>query len=231
LGIKIKDLPTFERPREKAKRYGIETLSNVELLALIIGSGTKGKSAIDISYEIIYNNKGLNNLLSTSHLELEKVKGISSVTSLKIGALFELYHRLNLLQEGENEKYSQESIFKKYAQNLNDTKQEHFGIIILNSNNKILREKIIYKGTSTEIPVSCLEIIKEVILVNGKQIIVFHNHPSGNSLPSDKDAFFTNELLRELNRIGVKLIDHVVLGDNNYYSFKDKILYELTNNL
>lgn len=228
MGIKIKLLPELERPREKAVRYGIETLSNIELLTMIVGSGTVGHSALDISYELINTFKGLKNLVSTSYIELKQVKGISDITALKLGATFELLRRYIVNDsEDENEEIDAKSIYLKYAKNLNDTGQENFGIIILNRNNKILREKFLYKGTNSEVSISYYELIKELLLVNGKHIYVFHNHPLGDATPSQKDVFFTRGLIQELQKIGVKLIDHVVLGDENFYSFKDGVLYEL----
>ena len=228
MGVKIKELPINERPREKAIRYGVENLSNIELLTIIIGSGTKGYSAMDISYELFNQYKGMKNLVSSSSSELEKIKGISKATSLKLTAVFELFKRI----EGDNfgdeyEIISPEHIYKKYARIMNDTKQENVGVIILNKNKKILREKILYKGTQSEVSISYFEVIKEALLVNGKHLYVFHNHPSGDSTPSTRDVFFTRGLMQELDRIGIKLIDHVVLGDENFYSFKQATMFEL----
>jgi DNA repair protein RadC len=114
---------------------------------------------------------------------------------------------------------------------LGGLQHEECWALYLASSGRVLERMRISQGGVQATVVDCKLIIKRALELLAVQIVLVHNHPSGNSLPSDKDAFFTNELLRELNRIGVKLIDHVVLGDNNYYSFKDKILYELTNNL
>ena len=229
MGIGIKELPINERPREKAERYGVQTLSNIELLTIIIGSGTKGYSAMDISYELLNCFKGLSNLSASDFQELRKVKGISKATALKIAAVFEVAKRIEMNKfEPEEMHINSEIIYQKYARAMNDTKQEIFGVIILNKNKKILREKLLYKGTNTEVSISYFEVIKEVIIVGGKHIYVFHNHPSGNSEPSEKDVMFTQGLLKELKRLNIKLIDHVVLGDQNYYSFKEATIFEIS---
>jgi DNA repair protein RadC len=228
LGINIKLLPELERPREKAVRYGIETLSSIELLAILIGSGVKGHSAIDIAYNLTSSFKGFQNLVSTSYEHLKDIKGISNVTALKLGATFELIKRLNLTLEDEGEtSLNSETIYRKYAKNLNSSGQENFGLILLNGKQKVIREKFLYKGTSNELSVSYFEVVKEVLLSNAKHIYVFHNHPSGDATPSSRDVLFTRGLIHELSKLGVKLIDHVVLGDENYYSFKDGVIYEL----
>ena len=143
--MSIKDLPLNERPREKAIRFGFESLGNYELIALIIGSGTKGSSALDIAYELLQSNNGLSNLSKLPFQDFLRVKGVNEISAVKLGAVFELYKRLDDFSPEEGANINSEKIFQKYRIKLMNYDQEILGIIVLNRKHAILAEKIIYK--------------------------------------------------------------------------------------
>ena len=215
----IKDLPNNERPREKLVRYGSESLSEVELLAIIIGTGSKGSSAIDIAHTLI-NSQGLYSLINFTHEDFIKIRGIAKINALKLEALFELYRRIHSL-EVENEKVtvSQEFIINKYQTLIQNMDQEIFGIITVDANNKILSEKILYKGTKHKVNVSNKDIFKELLMRNANRFYIFHNHTGEDPSPSDFDIVFTANLIKECQNFDYQLIDHIIITKNGSFSF------------
>ena len=220
----IKDLPLIERPREKAMRYGFDVLSNIELFALIIGSGSKGFSALDIAHELVNKNNGLANLVRLPYQDFLNIKGLSKANALKIGAVFELFRRINSLVDDDIEIINEETVFTKYKISLQKYDQEVLGILVLNRKKKLLSEKIVYKGTRTGLSASIREIFKELLLVGGTYFYIFHNHPSGNVEPSEQDIIFTSQLVKECSRYGFIMIDHLIISNEEYYSFKKSVV-------
>ena len=215
----LKDLPNNEKPREKLIRYGVESLSNVELITIIIGSGTKNNSAMDVAYNLI-RSKGL---LSLSHIPYEdymKITGIKKAKALMLASIFELYRRLSTLEsEGKGEDLTSFDIFDKYKDELSGIEQEVLGAIVLDKNKKIISEKIIYKGTKNYIKVSTRDILKLLVLKNGKYFYIYHNHPDGTLSPSEDDIVFTESLILEAKRYEYHLLDHIIITDKGYFSF------------
>lgn len=216
----IKDLPLLERPREKALRYGMDCLSNIELLTIIISCGTKGKSAFDIAHELFMSFGGMYKLSISSLDELKSVSGINEVSALKLQAVFEFSRRLRMVeQEIEEREVSSKYIFDKYSPRMEGLDQEVFGVVSLNSKKQITNEKIVYRGTKSRIEVSTREILKELIRVDAKYFFVFHNHPSNDPSPSDEDSIFTLELIKQARKIGIQMLDHIIICRDDYYSF------------
>ena len=220
LGVmSIKDLPSNEKPREKLMRYGVEELSNVELITIIIGSGTKNNSAMDVAYNLI-RNKGL---LSLSHIPYEeymKIAGIKKAKALMLVSIFELYRRLSTLEHEQiDEEISSYHIYEKIKGSLKGVEQEVLGIIVLDKDKKVITEKIIYKGTKDYIKTSTRDILKILVLKNGKYFYIYHNHPDGSLDPSEDDIAFTESLIVETKRYGYQLLDHIILTEKGYFSF------------
>ena len=215
----IKDIPINERPREKLERYGSEKLSEVELLSIIIGSGTKGFSALDIAHTLIHS-QGLYNLSITPYEDFKNIKGIDKVNALKLEALFELYKRLHAIEiEHQKTKINSDYIVKKYQPLLMDMTQEVMGLIIVDKDNSILSEKILFMGTNNHVSVSNKEIFKELLRKSGKRFYIFHNHPSNDASPSDHDVVFTANLIKECRRFDYELIDHLIISKESFFSF------------
>ncbi len=217
----IKDLPTLDRPREKAIRYGLSSLSDIELLTLLISNGYKGNSAFDIAVNLLKEFNGLYALSKASVLEIEKIKGIKDAKALNLVAIFELHNRL-LLKEKESEEIevNGDYLYNKYKNKLLSNHQENLVLIILNLRRKIIHEKTIYVGTENNVAFSYKDIWRELLNYHGKYFYLIHNHPAAKAEPSRADFIFTTELFIESKRIGIPMIDHLIIGENGYYSFQ-----------
>ena len=220
---RIKDLPFYERPREKAQRHGINKLSDTELLAVIIGSGTKGFSALEIAQQIIGDNNGLHEVSTIDLEEYQKYKGVSSIISTKIAAVFELAKRVNLanIYNAENSKEVQEFLVEKYKIEIANLEQEVLIIVFLNKKKRVIKEKKLYMGTKNGSPISTREVVKELLISNASFFYLIHNHPNGTPFPSDDDIKATVEIIKKTREIEIEMIDHLIISKEFCYSFKE----------
>ena len=219
---KIQDLGFLERPREKAERFGIDKLTDSELLALIINVGTIGHSSLDIAREMMREAKSLNTLIGKPYEYYLSFKGINKVNALKLTAVFEILKRINEKQQliyEENNAVTSESLFRRYSLSLTGLAQENFILVILNKNKQIIFETTLYKGDDVCAVVSSREIIRLLSIHNGYYFYLIHNHPNGSLEPSKSDIDFTNSITEKAEKIGVKLLDHIIITDKDYYSF------------
>ena len=217
---KIQDLPTLDRPREKAFHYGIDTLSNLELLALIIGSGYKDNSAIDVAYGLFKDNCGLVDIANKSEKDLLKYKGIGKAIAIKIIATFEMAKRYQKAKmEVTPQVIDQTFLFNKYSPLISNSQQEHVFLVVLNKKKQMCYEVNLYKGSHSKVVFSIRDILKEVISHDGVYFYIIHNHPSQNPNPSEEDIAFTSELLIDAKKIGLYLLDHLIITKDSYYSF------------
>lgn len=217
---KISHIPYGERPREKALRYGIEKISDNELIAIIIGSGYKDCSAIEIADHLLRESNGINKLLDRSVSDLLRYKGIGKVTALRLGACFELIRRYLYFQFDFGLKFDTDSLYQKYYPQLKLLTQEVVVLIVLNHRRKIIYEETLYKGCSNSVLLDPKAIVEKVILQKGKSFYIIHNHPSGNSTPSTEDMIATSELIIAANHKNICFIDHLIIGKDGYYSFE-----------
>ena len=220
---KIKDIPTSERPREKALRYGVDSLTNYELLAMLISSGCKDKSALDIAYEMLDENGGLVSLVQKPFSDLINYKGMGKIKAVKLVACFELARRFqNQKVEELKQNHSVDDIYQKYKLKImNDPYQEHVFLIVMNRKREIVHEVNLYKGTEESVDCSSIEIIRQVLIHNGKCFYLVHNHPSGFIKPSAQDVAFTTELIKACEKVKIKMLDHIIISLSGYYSFKN----------
>lgn len=217
---KIKSLPTLERPREKAFHYGVDRLSDHELIAILIGSGTVDSSALDIAYKMLSDHKGLLNLVQKPFSDLLHFKGIGKSKAVKIIAAFEIAKRFNSLKSiNEDLPVSSNEIYERYKYHVTGVYQECLRLIILNNKRKIIHEVNLYQGNETSVNCSWRQIIQQVLIHNGKYFYIVHNHPSGNHSPSKEDIEFTTTLIKESQKLKIKLLDHLIISDNGYFSF------------
>ena len=219
---KIDDLPTLDKPREKAARFGIETLSDEELLALIINVGTVGHSSLDIAREVLNDCHSLTALYNKPYQYFHSFKGLKRVNALKLAATIEIAKRMNektrLVYE-EKVEVNSDSLYQRYALSLVGQAQENFVLVILNKNKQIIFEKILYKGDDENVTISPREIIHLLVLHNGYYFYLIHNHPNNSLSPSVSDITFTEKINKRAEKIGVKLLDHLIIGQTGYYSF------------
>ena len=217
---KIKSLPPLERPREKAFHYGIEALSDHELLAILIGSGTMESSAIDIAYKMLRDNHGLFHLVQKPFSDLISFKGIGKSKAVKIIAAFEIAKRFNSLKISNDElPISSDKIYEKYKYLIGNSIQENLCLIVLNRQKRVIHEVNLYKGNESGVNCSSLQIIQKVLIHSGKYFYIVHNHPSGNYMPSQEDIDFTTSLIKESQKLNIRMLDHLIISQNGYFSF------------
>ena len=219
---KIQDLAVIDKPREKASRFGIEKLTDAELLALIINVGTVGHSSLDIARDLLHDTHSLNNLFSKPYQFFKTFKGLKNVNALKLAAVSEIAKRIiekeRLMQE-EIKEVTSESLYQRYHLSLLGQTQENLIIVILNKNKQIVFEKTLYKGSEDYIAISTRDILRLLMLHNGYYFYLLHNHPNNSLIPSDSDISFTHIIKDKAERIGVKLLDHIIIANSGYYSF------------
>lgn len=222
----IKDLPLSERPREKLISYGVETLSNAELLALIIKIGNRENTAVEVAQKILnIDNRGIGYLADVTLEELTQVKGIGESKAAQILACIEIGKRLNRIGPHDKIKVSSPIVLVNLLMDeMRFLNKEHFNIAILDTKNQILAIENISIGTLNASIVHPRDVFKVAIKRNANSIILIHNHPSGDPSPSNEDINITNRLIDVGNLIGIKVLDHIIIGDNKYISFKEKNL-------
>lgn len=221
--MKMKELPELERPYEKLELYGEQNLSNAELLAIIIKSGTKNETSVQIAQKLLNLNDtkidNLNFLQNLSLQELMQIKGIGKVKAIQLKAVCELSLRMskpsNYKKIVIKEPYD---LAKILMSEFRFEKREIAKIVVLNNKNQILKIKDIAYGGSNFANVSIKDILVEPITMKAPKIILVHNHPSGDSTPSEQDIQFTNRVFESAETFDIQLIDHLVIGDMNYTS-------------
>ncbi len=221
---KIKDWPEDERPRERLIKFGEENLSDSQLLAIILRTGNSTKSnAIDLARTLLDHYGNLRALDSVSISELCAIKGIGLAKAAQIKAALEMGKRL-LRQKTELRKKitSVEDVVNYYGPYLRDLKKEIFKIMLLDGRNKIIREMTISEGSLNASVVHPREVIKEIIRESAAAVIFVHNHPSGEPKPTREDIEITDRLVKACNLVGVRVLDHIIIGGDNYISFVDE---------
>jgi DNA repair protein RadC len=222
--ISIKEWSLEDRPREKLLSKGIFTLSDAELIAIIIGSGTKDESAVDLSRRILNSTKqNLNELGKLSVNDLIKYKGIGHAKAISIVAALELGRRRKLSETVEKDKISSSrDIYDIFHPVLADLPYEEFWIILLNRSNKIIDRFKISQGGISGTVTDVRLILKIALEKFASSIILCHNHPSGNNQPSEADIQITQKIKESGKLMDLSLLDHVIVVDGNYFSFADE---------
>ena len=198
---------------------GVESLSNEELLSVLLQTGTKKLSVKSVSLDLLKYVKNINNLKNITYQELVNIKGIGSAKACKILSMIELSKRMNS-NFINNIKLSKPELVYDYFKNiLGDKKQEHFYCIYLDNSKKVLENKLIFIGTINESIIHPREIFKIAYQLSASSIICVHNHPSGNLEPSNQDIITTNNLKQIGGLLGIKIVDHIIITNNGYYSF------------
>ncbi len=216
-----------ERPREKAIQYGVSTLSNRELLAILLRSGSKQQSALELADDLLNIHGGLGNLSNASIAQLIRVKGIKEVKAIQLLACFELSKRITREQLPKTFNIDHpKKVLDWLNQQIGFCHQEHFLVLFLNIKNTILSYKILYIGTSSGAKIEPKEVFQEAIQRRCQRIICVHNHPSGDVTPSHADIMVTKSLQAIGNMVGIELLDHIIVGKNNYTSLRKNVLLD-----
>ncbi|HHV27486.1 JAB domain-containing protein [Anaerosalibacter bizertensis] len=220
----IKDMPLNERPREKLYKYGAKSLSNAELIAVIIRTGSRSDTAIELAQRLIsIDKRGIGFLSEASFEELTSVKGIGKCKAAQIISAIELGKRI-AAQGGEDKVKvtSPVDIVGLIMEEMRYLKKEHFRIAILDTKNHIIAIEEISIGNLNSSIVHPREVFNIAIRRTANSIILIHNHPSGDPTPSREDINITNRLIEAGNIIGIKVLDHIIIGDNRYLSFRER---------
>ncbi|MFV0394943.1 MAG: RadC family protein [Coprobacillaceae bacterium] len=215
----IKCVPKEEQPREKAKKLGIETLSNVELLAILLRTGNKQESVMELSQNIINEINGFQNLTNITYYDLVKIKGIKQVKAITILAAIEMTKRLSNLQVEKHHIKDPKDVFLAVRSKFMFEKQEKVMVLCLNSRLEIIKEKVVFMGSSELSIISSKEIFKEAFISGSSRIILIHNHPSGNPSPSKEDIEITKKIRKMAKELEIDMLDHMIIGENCFYSF------------
>lgn len=227
--MKIKELPINERPYERLEKYGPEILSDAELLAIILKTGTKEKTVVQIAQEILsydYENAGLAFLRNVSLEEIQNIKGIGKVKAIQLKALGELTARLSCKKIQTKQKInSPEDASLIVMAEMKDLKHEIIKIILLDNKNQVLRTVTISVGSLNKVSVNAKELFKEPIKSSSNKIILVHNHPSGSIIPSRSDIEFTKDMYEAGQILGIEILDHIIIGGNNFCSLKRMKLF------
>lgn len=215
----IKDFPLEERPREKAKQYGINNVTNKELLSIILKTGTKSINVEDLALSILRKYK-LHELKDVTITELTKIKGIGEVKAIELLAAIELGKRINYKPEEKKKKLNNpEVIFKEMRYLFIDKKQELFYCLYLNEKQELIERKLLFMGTVNKSITHPREVFKEAYRLSASSIICMHNHPSNDLRPSKSDIEFTTSLVEIGKLQGIPVVDHIIVGDSSFYSF------------
>ncbi|MDA8336832.1 MAG: DNA repair protein RadC [Peptococcaceae bacterium] len=219
--LAIRDIPCNLRPRERLIRDGPEFLSEIELLAILLGSGTGEASALELAAQVLSRFGGLKGLAAASCQELGTVRGVGPAKAALIQAAVQMGRRL-AAQPAETRPVINcpDDVVKLMMEEMRGLDREHFRALLLNSKNQVLYADRIAVGTLSQSSVHPRELFKNAVKRNAAAVILVHNHPSGDPTPSRQDLDVTKRLARAGEIIGISVLDHVVIGDNNFVSFK-----------
>ena len=219
--VTIKDMPVELRPRERLLKEGPQLLSDIELLAIMLRTGSTGFSAVELATSLIGRFGGLKQLLDASTEELNAVKGIGPAKVAQVRAALELGRRVAMATAWDRPAIkSPENAAALVMEEMRHLDREHFWALLLNTKNQVLSKEVISIGTLNSSAIHPRELYKAAIRRSAAGVILVHNHPSGDPTPSQQDIEVTKRLIEAGNIIGINVLDHLVIGDNKFVSFK-----------
>lgn len=220
---RIRDLPSEERPRERLRDYGPDSLSNSELLAILLRTGNVSESAVNLATRLISQFGGLDGLARASLSELARLKGIGLAKAAQVQAALELGKRL--LTAHPEERYTvraPKDVFNLLKAEMGLLEQEHLRVLLLNTRNQVMAAPEVYRGSVNTAVIRAAEVFREAIRENCPSIIVVHNHPSGDPTPSPEDVRVTKQLVEAGKLLDIEVLDHVVIAQQGFVSLKEK---------
>ncbi len=219
----IKDIPVSERPREKMAKEGPERLSNQELLAILLRTGTRNESVLQLAQRVLLHFDGLRLLKDATSEELQCIKGIGLAKSIELQAALEFGRRIYTFQE--DDRYvirSPEDVADYVMDDMRFLTQEHFVVLCLNTKNEVIHRQTLFIGSLNSSIVHPRELFKEALRRSAASLICLHNHPSGDPTPSQEDIEVTKRLIECGRLLGVDILDHVIIGDQKFLSLKEQ---------
>ena len=223
-GLRIHDLPVSERPRERLAEKGAEALTHAELIAILLRTGLRGRSAIEIAQELLQRFGSLNGLERASLEDLQKVQGIKHAKAIALKAAFTLARRMAQELHGDAPLLDNPASIADYLrEEVRGYEVEHFHAVLLNTRRKLIRVEMISQGLVDTILVHPREVFKRAIAANASALVLVHNHPSGDPSPSEADIRVTRDLIRAGQLLKIEVLDHVILGRRAAANGKDYV--------
>ena len=220
--MKLKNYPLEERPREKAFHHGIESLNNIELLALVLRTGNKQESAIELAQRVINEIGGFRYLHDINYYQLIQIKGIKQAKAIEVLAIIEIAKRLDkqpvAMSAIKEPRDGYELMFEQ---------QEKVIVLCLNSRLEVIKEKTVFIGGNNISIISGRELFKEALICGSNRVMVVHNHPSGNPEPSIEDIEATERLYSMAKELDIDVVDHLIIGRSRFYSFASNKIIEV----
>ena len=219
----IRELPRSERPYEKCEAYGAGALSDAELLAVILRSGTPTMTSVELAVQILSRSEiypGLMGLYHASLPELKQISGIGRVKALQLLCIAELSKRMaRLTRVSKTELFSSKTAACYFMEEMRTLETEHFYAAFLDGSSRLIRAEDVFSGTINMATVSPREVLRQALIYDAASLIILHNHPSGDPTPSPSDRETTRRFLTACEDVGIPLVDHIIIGDNTYMSF------------
>ncbi len=222
-GVAIRELPSAERPRERLKQHGPHALSAIELVAILFGSGSEGRSSIDLAREVLGASQGsLRRLASRPVASLTSVRGVGSARAIAVHAALELGRRMVAEQRDEGAAMREaRDVYNAYAHRLADLPVEEFHVATLDAQHRLENDILITRGILNSSLVHAREVFRQAIAENAYAVILIHNHPSGDPTPSPEDRVVTTQLVAAGKLLGIDVLDHIIVGRGRFTSFAE----------
>ena len=224
--LTIKELPENERPYEKCEKYGPQVLSDSELLAIIIKTGNKNERSTELAYRILQMKEGRYGISVLNHVsfrELTSIKGVGRVKAIQLLSLTELSKRMSEDIRREGICFSDsDSVAGFFMERMRHLEREETRVVFLDSRLKMIKDMVLFSGTVGQSPMEPREILREALRADAVCFFLLHNHPSGDPTPSEADIKATVRVKEAGNTVGIRLKDHIIIGDNKYISLKDR---------
>ena len=213
----------MERPYEKALHYGVHVLSDAELLAIILRTGSSKKTSVELAYDVLSVSEaypGLLGLYHSDHPDLMKIEGIGKVKALELMCVAELSKRMSRLSQPDKVRFrTPGEIAAYFMEELRSYESEHFYVVLFDNSSRLIKYEDMFKGTMDAAVVSPREAILFAFTYKATNMVILHNHPGGDPYPSDEDCNTTQKFYNACNYMGLMLNDHIIIGDNKYFSF------------
>ena len=225
--MKLKNYPLEERPREKAFHHGIESLNNIELLALVLRTGNKQESAIELAQSVINEIGGFRYLHDINYYQLIQIKGIKQAKAIEVLAIIEIAKRLDKQPVAMSAIKEPRDGYELLKNQLMFEQQEKVIVLCLNSRLEVIKEKTVFIGGNNISIISGRELFKEALICGSNRVMVVHNHPSGNPEPSIEDIEATERLYSMAKELDIDVVDHLIIGRSRFYSFASNKIIEV----
>ena len=213
--------PEDERPRERLLSRGADALTDAELVAVVLRTGVAGKTAIDMARDLLSRFGSLREMTEAPISRLMEVKGLKKAKAAQLAAAMEISRRAGEGRRGERTRFTSTEAARRYChQTMQGLQEEHFYVLFLNRQNVLLERFLVAKGDTAEVPVSLRKIVARALTVKASGVIASHNHPSGVTTPSNADRRLTHDLVEATRLLGIRVLDHIIVGDDTY-SFAD----------